>query len=109
MSDKDKDINRILMQFEHIMRQGNRERINPLIEELAIDDLKPIIDLVARTRASYLKHLHDLCNKYYGSDDLPSAEEFKRLRAYRKRFVELADGAKSFEISIQRGYLDIKS
>ncbi|PIE44508.1 MAG: hypothetical protein CSA50_00205 [Gammaproteobacteria bacterium] len=105
----DKDINRILMQFEHLMRQSNRERINPVIDELAIDDLKPIIDLVARSRADYLKHLYDLCSKYHGSDGLPSPEELKRLRAYRNRFVELADGAKSFEISIQRGYLDIKS
>ncbi len=105
----DKNINRILMQFEHLLKQANRERINPVIDELAIDDLQPIIDLVARARASYLKHLYDLCKKYHGTKDFPTPEEMKKLKAYRNCFIELADGAKSFEISIQRGYLDLKA
>lgn len=102
------DINRFLLQFEQLMRNANREHINPKIEELALEDLKPIVELVARTRAAYLENLQQLCNKYAGSEELPSNEEMQRLRAYRNRFIELADGAKSFEISIQRGYLDLK-
>lgn len=102
------DINRFLLQFEQLMRTANREHINPKIEELALEDLNPIVELVARTRAAYLENLQQLCKKYQGSDELPSNEEMQRLRAYRNRFIELADGAKSFEISIQRGYLDLK-
>ncbi len=105
----EKDINRLLMQFDHLLRQANRDRINPVIEELEIDDLKPIIDLVARCRASYLKHLYDLSKKYSESEQLPSSDELKRLKAYRNRFLDLADGAKSIEICIQRGYLDLKN
>jgi len=105
----EKDINRLLMQFDHLLRQANREQINPVIEELAIDDLKPIIDLVARSRASYLKQLYELSKQYSESESLPSSDELKRLKAYRNRFLDLADGAKSIEICIQRGYLDLKN
>lgn len=106
---EEKDINRFLIQFEHLLRQANREHINPKIDELAIEDLQPIMNMVAKSRAMYLEHLYKLCQKYEGSEDLPSNEEMQRLRAFRNRFIELADGAKSFEISIQRGYLDLKS
>ncbi len=104
-----KDINRLLMQFEHLLKTCNRERINPEIEELAIEDLKPIVDLVARSRASYLKELYDLSKKYDQSDELPNPEELSQLASSRKRFLDLAEGAKSIEICIQRGYLDLKT
>lgn len=104
-----KDINRLLLQFEHLLRESNRKHINPKIEDLSIEDLNPIVELVARSRASYLEQLYTLCKKYDNSEEFPSAEELQRLRAYRNRFLELADGAKSFEISVQRGYLDLKT
>lgn len=105
---QEKDINRLMLHFEQMLRESNREHINPKIEALSIENLKPLIDLVARSRASYLEHLYQLCQKYDDSEDFPSKEELARLRAYRNRFLELADGAKSFEISIQRGYVDLK-
>lgn len=104
----DKDINRFLLQFEHMLRNANREHINPKIEQLGVQDLQPIVDMVARSRALYLEKLYLLCKKYENKEELPSSEEMQRLAAYRKRFLDLADGAKSLEISIQRGYLDLK-
>jgi formate dehydrogenase maturation protein FdhE len=105
---EEKDINRLILQFEQLLRESNREHINARIEELNIDGLKPLVDLVARSRATYLEHLYKLCQKYEDSENFPDKEELQRLRAYRNRFIELADGAKSFEISIQRGYVDLK-
>lgn len=105
---EEKDINRLLLRFDQLLRESNREHINPKIEDLNLDSLKPIIDLVARSRASYLEHLYNLSKKYDGTEDFPSKEELSRLRAYRNRFIELTDGAKSLEISIQRGYLDLE-
>lgn len=105
----EKDINRLLMQFEHLLKQANRERINPEIEELAIDDLQPLVDLVARSRAAYLKELYDLSKRYNGKSELPTSDELDHLKASRARFLDLADGAKSIEICIQRGYLDLKT
>jgi len=105
----EKDINRLLMQFDHLLRESNREHINEAIEELAIDDVKPIINLVARCRATYLNRLYQISRKYEGSDDFPTPEELKTLRAYRNRFIEMVEGAKAIETSIQRGYLDLKT
>jgi hypothetical protein len=104
----EKDINRMMMHFEQMLRKANREHINPVIEELTPDNLRPIVNLVARARAVYLKHMYELCKKYDGTDALPSTEELCELSELRSRFVDLSDGAKSFEISIQRGYLDLK-
>jgi len=104
----DKDINRLLLQYDRILRQANREHINPEIEELSVEDLKPIVNLVAKSRAVYLKELYTLSKKYNEEDAFPSAEELKRLKVLRTRFLELAEGSKSIEVSIQRGYLDLK-
>tara|TARA_B110000977_G_scaffold140768_1_gene178693 strand:+ start:865 stop:1017 length:153 start_codon:yes stop_codon:yes gene_type:complete len=35
-------------------------------------------------------------------------KELAELETLRERLLDLADGAKSIEISIQRGYLDLK-
>ena len=104
----DKHINRLLMQFEQLLKASNREHINPAIDELCINDLQPIVDLIARSRASYLQHLYELCKKYEGQEEHPSLEEMQKLRAHRLRFEELAEGSKALETSIQRGYLDLK-
>lgn len=101
--------NRLLMEFERLLREANREAINPILDELSLDQLKPIAALVARARATYLKHLHELANQYDGSDDLPTDEEMVALAKLRNRFLELVEGSKSFETAIQRGYLDVKS
>jgi len=104
----EKDINRLLLQYDRLLKQANREHINPEIEELTVEELKPIANLVAKSRAVYLKELYTLGKKYDGSDKFPSADELKRLKILRTRFLELTEGAKAFEVSIQRGYLDLK-
>ncbi len=103
----DKNINRLIMQFEQLMKTANREQINPKIDELTIENLNPIVNLVARSRAEYIEQLYSLCKKYEDKEEFPSTEEMQKLRAYRLRFEELADGSKAIETSIQRGYLDL--
>ena len=104
-----KDINRLLLSYEQLYKTINREVINPEIEELSIDALKPIIRIVAKSRACYLKFVNELGKKYEEGDDAPTADELKKLKILRLRFTELAEGAQAFENSIQRGYLDLKN
>lgn len=101
-------INRMMMHFEHLLRKTNREHINPQIQAISLADLKPIVNVVARCRASYLKHLFELCKKYDDSDQLPSTEELCELSELRSRFTDMSEGAKAFETCIQRGYIDLK-
>lgn len=104
-----RDTNRLLLQFEQLLREVNREVINPEIEELSLEKLRPIIQMVAKSRAAYLKRLYDISKIHDETATLPSKEQMAELKLLRERFIDLADGAKSIEISIQRGYLDLKS
>ena len=104
----EKDINRLMLSYQQLFKKANREHINPEIEELTIEGLKPIVDIVAQSRAIYLKYVYDLGKKYEGSEDGPTVEELKKLKVLRLRFTELAEGSQAFETSIQRGYLDLK-
>ena len=105
---EEKYIKRLLIQFNRLLKQSNRKFINPNIEEIAIDDLKPLTELVAKSRAEYLKYVYDLSKLYNGKEEGPSTDELKKLKTLRVRFEELATGAKAFETSIERGYLDLK-
>jgi hypothetical protein len=105
----EKDINRLLLHYEQLYKKSNREIINPEIESLSINDLEPIAKMVAQTRAAYLKYVYELGKKYDNEEGTPSAEELKKLKALRLHFEEVAEGAKAFETSIQRGYLDLKT
>jgi hypothetical protein len=104
---EEKDINRLLMHYQQILKAANRDHINPEIEELKIEDLKPMVQLVAKSRAAYLKYSYNLGKQYYNKDGYPTADELKTLKTLRLRFTELADAAQAFETSIHRGYLDI--
>lgn len=102
------DINRMLLKYEQLMRKANHDTINPKIDQLAIEDLEPIAELVARARAEYLQRLYDISHQYAGSQGLPCDEEMAELAKLRGRFIDLVEGSKSFEVAIQRGYLDLK-
>lgn len=102
------DINRLILHYQQLCRTANKEIINPEIEELNINDLKPMIELVARSRAAYLKYSYELGKQYFKTQDYPTADELKKLKTLRLRFTELSESAQDVEISIQRGYLDLK-
>lgn len=99
------DINRLLMELERNMRSINRELINPEIKELTVDDVRPVLYLVAHARARYLKALFDLGAGVV--DGMPTDAQFDELRKLRVEFEELVSGAKALETAIQRGYIDV--
>lgn len=101
----DQDINRLLLELERSMRKINRESINPQIREVSIEDLHPLLSLVASARARYLKALFDLGAD--ARDGRPSGEQFDELAKLRHEYEELVSGAKALETAIQRGYLDV--
>lgn len=98
--------NRLLMELEHTMRSVNREVINPQIQALTVDGLRPVLALVARARGRYIRALLDLGGR--SPDEGPSEEELQELARLRHEFEELMHAAKTVETAIQRGYLDIQ-
>tara|TARA_R110001592_G_scaffold355991_1_gene657216 strand:- start:8780 stop:9109 length:330 start_codon:yes stop_codon:yes gene_type:complete len=105
---EEKDINRLLLHYQQLFRTANKEIINPEIEELNINDLKPMVELVAKSRAKYLKYSYELGKQYFNTDNFPTADELTKLKTLRLRFTELSESAQAFETSIKRGYLDLK-
>lgn len=99
------DVNRLLLQFEKAVREINREEINPRITELKLNDLNPVVKMVAQARARYLKGLFDLAN--ISEDERPMPEQIKKLKIMRETYEELVEGSKALEIAIERGYLDV--
>jgi hypothetical protein len=99
------DPNRLLMELERSMRAINREVLNPQIQELSINGLRPVLFLVASARARYLKALVDLGESV--TDGQPSDSQVDELARLRREYDELVSGAKALETAIQRGYLDI--
>lgn len=101
-----KDINRLLLQLEQAIRVLNQETINPVLPELNLAGLNPVMSLVARTRANYLKELFDLAGTC--TDSVPSTSQIDNLYTLRRSYEEMVAGAQALETAIQRGYLDIK-
>ena len=101
------DTNRLLMELEHAMRAINLEVINPQISELTIDDLRPVLRMVANARVRYLKALFELGASEHGADGRPSETQLTQLRQLRVEYDELVSGAQALETAIQRGYLDV--
>lgn len=99
--------NRLLLMVEKTLRETNREVINPLFEKLKIDDLKPVLSLVARARAEYLKQLFAMAKQY--PDQLPDAAIITDLKDTRARYEELLSASKALEVAIERNYLDVLS
>lgn len=103
----DMDNNRLLMQLDKYRREINREVINPEIPELAIEDLKPMLAMVAHARAQYVSELLEIAK--LSSEGTPTPEQIRQLKACRETYDELVAAANALEAVIQRGYLDVKS
>ena len=100
------DSKRLLLAFEQRLRQINRETLNPLIEEMTLDQLDPLIRMVAQARGQYLQQLVALANSTDGG--MPQDQQIKELQRTRIRFDELSSAAKALETAIDKGYLDVK-
>jgi hypothetical protein len=100
------DNNRLLLEIDREIRELNRDTINPRIPNLTVADLKPVMQLVAKSRADYLQELFDLASVC--GDRKPSTDQIRHLRNLRLTFDELVSGAQALNIAVERGYLDVE-
>jgi len=103
--DMSTEISRLRLAFEQQMRKINRDTLNPMIEELQLEDLAPIQRMVAEARGIYLKAALELACSSEGH--LPDDPQIKALHQHRVRYDELVEAAQALETAIQRGYLDV--
>lgn len=100
------DHNRLLLQIEQSMRAINRQTIDPVLPKLSLDDLNPVITVVAESRARYLRELFNV-SQMASTDGVPSTDQVARLRDLRTTYEELVAGAQALETAIERGYLQV--
>ena len=108
MNEQHKERNRVKLQLETMIREINRDIINPQVPELKVEDLEPILKLVASSRAAYLKELFEVAGvaKTTASAD---ADHFRQLKMHRETYEELLAASQALETAIERGYLDVQS
>lgn len=99
--------NRLLLELENCIRNANKEIINPEIPDLNLESIKPVMEIVARARASYLKLLFEITNEC--GDGVPEPKQIIKLANGRKTFEELVQASQALDTAIQRGYLDVSS
>ena len=99
--------NRLLLEISNKIRELNHSTINPVIPDLTLDDLNPVLNLVARARAAYLKELFDIAGVV--DNESPSPSQIKQLNQLRTTYEELVIGVQALETAIERGYLDVNS
>jgi hypothetical protein len=100
------DNNRLLLELERKIRGINREVINPVFPDLGLDDITPVMESVAKSRAAYLNALFKIVEAAKGN--IPTAEHIQKLRALRMTYEEMVAAAQALETAIQRDYLDVK-
>ena len=101
----DRDSNRLMLRLEQLRRTVNREIINPEIRSLTLEQLTPVVTMVAVARAAYIKAIFDLSSECEG---VPSPEQIAELKEQRTTFTELVDAANALETAIARGYVDVE-
>lgn len=100
------DNNRLLLELEKYRREINRAIINPQFPELKLEDLKPLLTMVAHARAAYVRELLDIAQ--VNSDRVPSHDQINQLRRCRETYDELVAATNALETVIQRDYLDVR-
>jgi hypothetical protein len=105
MFEQQKQHNRLLLEIDARRRNLNREVLNGLIPELKMEDIEPILAMVARARGAYIAELFEVSRQC--GNQQPKIENIKRLHAFGQIFEELVDAAQALEVAIERGYLDV--
>ncbi|MDQ7016657.1 MAG: hypothetical protein Q9O24_13605 [Gammaproteobacteria bacterium] len=97
--------NRLLLAIDNQIKKLNREIISPQIPQLVLNELKPIMSLVAKARAAYLKELFVITEQVNG--EVTSPQQIEKLRDLRTVFEELVQATQALETAIERGYLEV--
>lgn len=99
--------NRFLLELEKFRYDINHAVLKPRINDLHIEQLRPVLTAVAHARADYVDTLIKIGNAC--PDRSPSTEQIEILREKREAFDELVAAANALETIIQRDYVDVVS
>ncbi len=99
------DNRRLLLEINNAVAEVNRRTINPVLQQLNLEQLKPMIEMVAQSRADYLQCFFGLTNQE--KKDASDQSHIKRLAGLRLRYEELLKAMQALETAIEREYIDV--
>ena len=100
------DHSRLILEIDREIKRINKEVIDPLVPKLKVEDLTPVIKLVAQIRGVYLKELFDISEMV--GNGLPAHDQIKRLRDMRIAYEEFQAGVRAMISAIEQGYLEVE-
>lgn len=98
---------RLLMALDSKIKDINRTTINPILPELRLSDLTPMLEMTARARAEYLRAFYEI-GRASTAETAPSPEDIDQLAGLRRVYQELVTATQAFETAIEREYLDVE-
>lgn len=105
-SKKTRELHLLLPGFSRTIRELNQQIISPKIHSLTVDDLTPVMAMVARARAAYIAELFDMAKAV--ANDLPDQAQVQHLKQMRETYEELLHCSGELETAIERGYIDVR-
>ena len=105
MTDDPRTTHRILARVEQMVRQTNRSIIDPMLPEISVEGLKPVVATTARMRGIYLEKFFEVAQNC--EDGHPTAEEIHHLKQLREAYMEMVEGIHALEVAIERGYVSV--
>lgn len=97
--------NRFLLELEKFRYDINHDILKPRIDNLTLEQLRPVLTAVAHARADYVEALIEVGKSCENAS--PSSAQIETLKEKREAFDELVAAANALETVIQRGYLDV--
>ncbi|MFZ2288533.1 MAG: hypothetical protein WAV92_02520 [Halopseudomonas yangmingensis] len=101
------EANRLMLEVEKLRRETNRRMISAQVKQLSMENITPLLTMVARCRSEYLQTLMDMSAECKGN--LPDEAMIERLRHRRLVYEELKTAVNALETAVQRDYLDVEN
>ena len=103
---KTRELHLLLPGFSRTIRELNRQIISPTIHSLTVNDLTPVMEMVARARAAYIVELFNMTKAV--AKALPDQAQVQHLKQLRETYEELLHCSGELEIAIEKGYIDVQ-
>lgn len=98
---------RLLITLDAKIKEINRNTLSTVLPKLRLADLTPMLEMVARARASYLQAFYEI-GRASQNGSSPGPGEIERLADLRQVYQELIAASQALETAIERDYLDVE-
>lgn len=97
---------RLLIEIDRLMREINHNTLTPFFPDLNLEEIEPLIHMVAKARGKYLQELFHLSKLEQQGKNI-SPDDAKNLRFNRLVYEELVYASKALETALKRGYIEV--